>query len=409
MHQIMNSCSFSLFTAVTFVSFLATSIASLTFLSQTGAPTTGLAAASTACVSDFCYLLGGFVVPSHSNDDPYVPNNFVATFNITTGDWDTNIPLGIGGVGPYSASSIVYDDNNVGHYTVWATGGEGNDGENPPGLSTSSTTAYYDPWTGEWQVSSGGSPIPLGGSDTLGVSKHSLVSVNSSLFLIGGAFMYDTENYGVSSSVLSFDTNFPQGSIWMNLSSLVLPQPTCMAGAVSIDQGNVIFVAGGSSDWLSPEVGGTCSSGSTVPPYGDVWMLDLRSIVGTAPRDNYTNQILWNETQGTWQPLNPLNYPRCGLSLIADEKNKILYAIGGWNGDNSGIIEALNYSVPLSAQWFLVHPPLPTSVSFSGITPLTYQPGVPHNRSNNNRIGILSTGFNGDNQLINSTWIIEGF
>jgi hypothetical protein len=355
-----------------------------------------LTAAEAVCALETCFLMGGFF-------DDFTPNANISSLNVSTpafpaNTWDTDFPdcypvPECGGVAPFAAAAVVWDPSHAGHYTVWSAGGEQTSGQN--GLELFALTSYYDPWLGAWQVAANGN-IPLGNQlDMPGVSKHALLALNSTLYLVGGAIWLTNEDFEVSNATLTFDTNFPQASAWVNLPLLALPQPTAMHGAVAV--GTRIFVAGGSPNWEDPRIGGFCTDPVSPPngPYGNAWMLD----VSAGPE------------AGVWTALNPLNYPRCGLSLVADAENSVVYAMGGWippsggvgSMENTGIIEVLDISGDVAnAVWQVVHPPLPTSKAFMAAAQVSAPPGqaLPPGLP----FAFLAGGWDGTNSLTNETW-----
>lgn len=359
---------------------------------------TSLAAASAACAGTTCYLNGGFG-PQYFWEINTYSLNITASPNDPDYQWNTDYPQcwpipECGGVGPGDASTITWDTTDINHHLLWASGGCQSSGANE--FQPIAYLSYYDPYTGAWTVANNGF-IPLGNQlDGPGVAYHSMLSINNTLYLLGGAIYVDNSDYEVSNLVLTFDANFPQGSSWIIKPELTLPVNNTMFGAAVI--GSKIYITGGSPNWEPPSIGGQCANPVSPPdgPLSATYVLDT------------------SETNPSWKNLQyPLQYPRCGLSLLADEINNKLYAIGGWINsassklENTGIIEMLDLNnLHNNTGWVLVHPPLPISSSFMAAAQLNYPPSVP--RPPNAPFGFLSTGWNGAfGDESNFTWALS--
>jgi hypothetical protein len=381
-------------------------------------PMPGRSAATAACARDLCYVMGGL----QESANGLIVFDGIWAINATSGEsWTTSLPGLTGGPGGFSSSAIVWDPNHPGKYTVWVAGGQGADG--PPD-SASALTSWFDPELVMWQDAQPLPPMgpPGGQSDFPGFSKHALVAVNSTLVLIGGSYQMDAQDYGVSRKVWAFDADFPSGSSWTEMPLLKLPQETALMGAAALD--GVIYVAGGGPCWAED----FCQRPRCVDrvtddddkqdddnmpvkgPYQDVWMLDFASVARSAPRDPSTGRIRWELAQGTWQALNPLQYPRCGLSLLADPVNNFLYAIGGWDNNNvGGITEALNLTQGVAAQWQVV-PGFPLALEFAAVASLSVPPGDSVRNHPSWPIGIVAQGLSGSSSgypLYNQTWVLQ--
>jgi hypothetical protein len=171
--------------------------------------------AAVACAFDLCYYIGGSILDPNNPTDPtaYTATNAVATFNVTSGVWDTDLPS-LTKIRSYAQAAVVFDDpvNNPTHYIVYVFGGQ-DDADDSYTFQAMQTTEYFDIDVGAWQVLDSAlmpgcyNPsyerqcnwVPAGG-----VSKTASAVINTTIFVFGGSYFNGDGNGGVGVTMCSF-------------------------------------------------------------------------------------------------------------------------------------------------------------------------------------------------------------
>jgi N-acetylneuraminic acid mutarotase len=269
-----------------------------------------------AVVNGKIYAIGGL-----SGNSPVNSNE---QFDPISNQWTVEMPMPTA----RSGFAISVYDNKI--YVIGGTVGNGYVANNE----------VYDPSTNTWETKAS-MPTPR--------SDLTASVVNDKIYLIGGKKYSSTDPYYIETNVN--EVYDPANNTWTTKASI----PTAVYGYASATINGKIYIIGGSNNPTSSQNGALIDANQVYDPVTDNWSLAANlptlSIYGVAAAtedymapsrlyvvggyfgDAFSSKTqIYNPSNNSWTEGTPLPAPRAYLGLAV--VNDILYAIGGFDGQN---------------------------------------------------------------------------
>jgi N-acetylneuraminic acid mutarotase len=277
---------------------------------------TGRGGLGVAAVNGKIYAIGGL-----SGDSPVNVNEM---YNPGTNLWTTETPMPTARSG---CAVAVYDNK------IFVIGGE-------IGNGFVGNNEVYDPGTDTWETKAS-MPIPR--------ADLSASIVNGKIYLIGGKEYSSTSPYYRETNVNEIYN--PANDTW----TTGTPSPEAMYGYASTAIDGKIYIIGGSKTPTSQGSNIFVNSNQVYDPQTDKWSLDanlpivaaygaavategfmappLTYVIGGYFFNSFSNNVqVYNSYNNSWSTGAPMPTARAYLGVA--DVNDILYAIGGFDGQN---------------------------------------------------------------------------
>ncbi len=269
-----------------------------------------------AAVNGKIYAVGGL------NGNSPVNNN--EQFDPISNQWTVEMPMPTA----RSGFAIAVYDNKI--YCIGGTVGNGYVANNE----------VYDPSTNTWETKAS-MPTPR--------SDLTASVVNDKIYLIGGKKYSNADPYFIETNVN--EVYDPANNTWTTKASI----PTAVYGYASATINGKVYIIGGSNNPTSSQNGALINANQVYDPQTDNWSLaanlpTLATYGAAAATEDYmvpsrlylVGGYLWDTFSSKTQIYNPSNNSWTeGPSLPSPEAhlglavvNDILYAIGGFDGQN---------------------------------------------------------------------------
>lgn len=270
-----------------------------------------------AVVDGKVYAIGG------SNGNEPVNNN--EQYDPVLNSWTVEMPMPTA----RSGFAIAVYDNKI--YVIGGTVGNGFVGNNE----------VYDPSSNTWETKAS-MPTPR--------SDLSASVVNDKIYLIGGKKYSNTNPYYSETNIN--EVYDPANNTWTTAASIPIASYGYQSATIN---GKIYIVGGEQTTTAQQQSNASIDANQVYDPQTDNWTTaaNMQSITAygaaAATQDylaparlylvgGYSQNVLTNKTQvynpnnNTWTTVTPLSSPRADLALAV--VNDVLYAIGGFDGQN---------------------------------------------------------------------------